>query len=128
MSTSPSDKTTAVPSPETINQRNSYAWLIWKGWVVSLIVLSLIFVITASSAVNYDPDTFAITPMLPDGDFRTECDGNHVCQGLRAALNFYSFTVCFLALGALYIFFSRPDMVRNISLIAEFTLSKAVSC
>lgn len=120
MSASHSEKKVADSVPEAKSEGVSCARATWKAWVFSLIAISLVSVIAASGSISYDPDSYAITPMLPDGDFRTECDGNHVCQGLRAALSFYSFTVCFFALGALYLFAFKPTMVRRLQSACQF--------
>lgn len=68
--------------------------------------------IAGSIAIIYDPDTFCITPMMPDSDFRTACDKNYVCEALRGVLNIYAFALLLMSSLLIFALIKKPHLVR----------------
>lgn len=111
MSVTSTETKVETNKPKAPSRFKSCVWVTWKGWVFVLCFLNLTFILMVSALILYDADTYIITPMMPDADERTACDANYVCQGLRAALYFYAFTILFIGSSALYLFLSKAHLV-----------------
>lgn len=84
----------------------------WSAVCTSFVALNLILVIAGSILIIYDPDTFCITPMMPDSDYRTACDKNYVCEALRGVLNVYAFALLLISSLFIFVLFKQSHMVR----------------